>query len=87
MRGISAVRLVRRGPELQVDVEGNGFLHTMVRTIAGTLIDVGRGRLPSGTVRRLLRTGRRTDAGPTAPAKGLALVSVSYQKRKGPQPR
>lgn len=78
VRGISAIRLARRGPELHLDVEGNGFLHTMVRSIAGTLIDVGRGRLPSGTMRQLLRGGRRTEAGATAPASGLTLLSVSY---------
>lgn len=77
-RTISALELTRKGRELHLDVEGNGFLHTMVRSIAGTLIDIGRGRLPGGTVRRLLRSGRRELAGTTAPAKGLVLVSVMY---------
>ena len=57
----------------------------MVRSITGTLLDVGRGRLPPGTVRRLLRTKQRRLAGTTAPARGLTLISVHYgpQKRKG----
>jgi tRNA pseudouridine38-40 synthase len=50
----------------------------MVRSITGTLIDVGRGRLPAGTVRRLLASGRRVDAGTTAPAHGLTLMAVRY---------
>jgi tRNA pseudouridine38-40 synthase len=78
VRAITDVQLRRRGDEIQVELEGNGFLHTMVRSIAGTLLDVGRGRLSPGTVRRMLRTGRRALAGTTAPAKGLALISVDY---------
>ena len=77
-RTITAVRMSRQGPELHLDIEGNGFLHTMVRSIAGTLLDIGRGRLPPGTVRRLLRTKRRRLAGATAPACGLTLFSVTY---------
>ena len=77
-RAITSVALTRRGEELHLDITGNGFLHTMVRSIAGTLLDIGRGRLPPGTVRRLLRTKRRRLAGATAPACGLTLVSVTY---------
>ena len=75
---LHAISLARRGSELQLEVEGNGFLHTMVRSIAGTLIDVGRGRLPAGTLRRMLKTGNRELTGTTAPARGLALVTVRY---------
>ena len=77
-REITAIQLRRQGPEIHLDIEGNGFLHTMVRTIAGTLADVGRGHLPAGTVRRMLRTKRRELAGTVAPARGLTLVSVEY---------
>ena len=79
-RTITRARLTRRGRELHLDVEGNGFLHTMVRSIAGTLIDVGRGRLPSGTVRAMLAKRDRRLAGTTAPAKGLTLLCVAYTK-------
>ena len=59
-------------------VAANGFLHHMVRAIAGTLVDVGRrGRLP-GSLPALLDGRRRADAGPTAPPQGLFLVSVTY---------
>jgi tRNA pseudouridine38-40 synthase len=78
IRAITIARVRRRGGEIHLDLEGNGFLHTMARSIAGTLIDVGRGRLPAGTVKRLLRTRARSGAGTTAPARGLTLVSVTY---------
>ena len=81
IRAITDVQLARRGSELQLEIEGNGFLHTMVRSIAGTLLDVGRGRLPPGTIRRMLRTRKRELAGTTAPAQGLALVSVGYGRK------
>jgi tRNA pseudouridine38-40 synthase len=50
----------------------------MVRTIVGTLVDVGRGRWPAEHVRDVLKAADRTLAGPTAPAEGLFLVSVEY---------
>ena len=71
--------LTRRNGELTLEIEGDGFLHTMVRSIAGTLLDIGRGRLPPGTMRRLLRSRDRRLAGATAPAKGLTLLSVTYK--------
>ena len=77
-RALTDARLRRRGDELQLELEGNGFLHTMVRSIAGTILDIGRGRLPPGTVRRMLRMKDRRLAGTTAPAKGLTLVRVDY---------
>jgi tRNA pseudouridine38-40 synthase len=78
VRTITEARLMRRGEELHVELEGDGFLHTMARRIVGTLVDVGRGHLAPGTVRRMLDTGERRIGGPTAPACGLALVSVTY---------
>jgi tRNA pseudouridine38-40 synthase len=80
-RTIRAVRLLKRGDELHFEVQGDGFLHTMVRSMMGTLLDVGRGRLPAGTMARMLRTGDRRLAGTTAPAKGLTLVEVRYGVR------
>ncbi len=77
-RRLTAIALRRRGQEIHLEVEGNGFLRTMVRSLVGTLLEIGRGRLPPGTIRRMLRTRDRRLAGATASARGLTLVSVTY---------
>lgn len=80
----SPERTVRRseirktGPEIVYTVEAGGFLRYMVRTIVGTLIEVGRGRIPPEQVEEIFRRGDRSLAGPTAAAKGLTLVRVDY---------
>jgi tRNA pseudouridine38-40 synthase len=60
------------------EVCGSGFLHHMVRNIVGTLMEVGKGKLAPRDVIRILEARDRTLAGPTAPARGLCLVSVEY---------
>ena len=57
-------------------IEGSAFLHNMIRILAGTLVDVARGRLPGGTIARALITKDRRDAGTTAPAHGLTLEAI-----------
>jgi tRNA pseudouridine38-40 synthase len=59
-----------------IEVEGTAFLKNMVRIITGTLVDVGRARLPAGTVRARLADGDRTRSGITAPPQGLYLDEV-----------
>ncbi|OGD21068.1 MAG: tRNA pseudouridine(38-40) synthase TruA [Candidatus Aminicenantes bacterium RBG_16_63_16] len=68
----------RRGREIVYTVEANGFLRYMVRTIVGTLLEVGRGRLEPLQVEEIFRLNERRLAGPTAPAKGLCLIRVRY---------
>lgn len=63
---------------LEIRLSADGFLHNMVRIIVGTLIEVGLGGRPVGSVSKLLDGGKRADAGKTAPAKGLFLESVKY---------
>jgi len=63
---------------LTYEVRGDGFLHHMVRNIAGTLIEVGRGKLAPADVLRILDARDRILAGPTAPARGLCLMKVEY---------
>lgn len=83
LRGVPGGAVVRdadsAGVLLAYDVEGDGFLRHMVRAIAGTLVEVGRGARTSESVAALLQPGAaRAAAGPTAPAHGLYLVGVAY---------
>ncbi len=63
---------------LTVRVLGNAFLHSMVRVIVGTLVEVGAGRRPAGWTAEALEARSRAAAGPTAPAHGLTFWSVRY---------
>jgi tRNA pseudouridine38-40 synthase len=80
VRTLSAVRLIARRERFAIVVQGDGFLYNMVRNIAGTLLEVGRGRLGVRDVERALETGERESAGPTAPARGLYLLRVLYDE-------
>lgn len=64
--------------ELVLTVRGNAFLYNMVRVIAGTLIEVGKGKLAEDCFLHALTTGDRLTLGPTAPACGLTLMRVFY---------
>lgn len=83
--GVGTTRQLRQfvvsgvsGGEIQLELEASGFLRHMVRNLAGTLIEVGRGRRAVGSLAALLASRDRTQAGPTAPAQGLTLVRVDY---------
>jgi tRNA pseudouridine38-40 synthase len=64
--------------ELNLEIEADGFLYNMVRAIAGTLVQVGRGAKPEQWVAEALAARNRSAAGPTAPAQGLFLLWVRY---------
>lgn len=66
------------GREIVIRVAGRGFLYNMVRIIAGTLMEVGRGRIPPERVKDILAACDRQAAGPTAPACGLTLVGYEF---------
>ncbi len=78
VRRISHLRVVRRPFGLDLMVQGNGFLYNQVRAIAGTLQQVGAGRITAEHMGRILRSRDRSQAGMTAPACGLYLVRVLY---------
>ena len=69
-----------RGAFLAIEVTGDGFLYNMVRAIAGTLVEVGLGKRAPASVADVLASGRRAEAGQTAPSQGLFLVQVEYAK-------
>lgn len=78
VRTMHRVALVTHDDELWLEVEGDGFLRHMVRTIAGTLVEVGSKHRDADSIPAILNARRRDAAGKTAPAKGLTLVSVRY---------
>jgi tRNA pseudouridine38-40 synthase len=80
VRTITHLALNRVGDWIWLDVEADGFLYNMVRAIAGTLINVGRGHWPESQVADILHAEDRALAGPTAPAHGLFLMRVTYER-------
>jgi tRNA pseudouridine38-40 synthase len=82
VRTVTHLALNRMGDWMWLDVEADGFLYNMVRAIAGTLMNVGRGYWPETQVAEILRSRDRTQAGPTAPARGLFLMRVTYDESR-----
>ncbi len=72
-------------PIIAIEVAGDAFVWNMVRSIAGTLVEVGRGKLPPDEVGRIVAEVDRSRAGPTLPARGLVLVRVEYDGERRPR--
>lgn len=70
----------RVGDEIQIRCEARSFLHRQVRSIVGTLAEVGLGKMTAGDVAAALAAKDRTQCGPVAPADGLYLMRVDYAK-------
>ncbi|MFA6129930.1 MAG: tRNA pseudouridine(38-40) synthase TruA [Candidatus Omnitrophota bacterium] len=78
VRTIKRIKITRDKGLLHIEIEADSFLYNMVRNIAGTLLEIGRGRFPKGSMNKILKSGNRKLAGPALPAKGLCLVKVKY---------
>ncbi|MCX5697327.1 MAG: tRNA pseudouridine(38-40) synthase TruA [Candidatus Omnitrophica bacterium] len=68
-----------------IDIEADGFLYNMARSIAGTLVDIGRGRFKKSSMKSLLSARDRRLSGPCAPAQGLCLLKVKYPCARKPR--
>jgi len=78
VRTITRAEWRREGRRLVFTIEGQGFLYNMVRAIVGTMVDIGRGRIPPSAMQQILESRDRRRAGRTAPAHGLCLLRVDY---------
>ncbi len=79
VRTILDLTVERTAATVAIEVEADGFLYNMVRTIAGTLVLVGAGKRPVSWVSEVLAAENRIAAGPTAPPQGLFLVRALYE--------
>lgn len=84
VRTIYQLEVNRDGDMITLRISGSGFLYNMVRIIAGTLMKVGMGVYPPEHVEEILDARDRNAAGPKAPARGLTLISLEYEKELEP---
>lgn len=78
VRTITSIDIVQKEDKITFLAEGNGFLRYMVRTIVGTLLEVGRNKIPPEYLGNILESCDRSKAGATSPACGLTLLKVHY---------
>lgn len=78
VRTIYRLTVEKNGEDIVISVCGNGFLYNMVRIIAGTLLEVGKGKIEPISMVKILNALDRQAAGPTAPAHGLTLVKYEF---------
>lgn len=79
VRTIHRLEVSKQDDVITISVTGNGFLYNMVRIIAGTLIEVGRGAYPPDRMKDILEGCDRSLAGPTALPQGLTLLNIEYE--------
>jgi tRNA pseudouridine38-40 synthase len=78
VRTIKSIKIEKNADMINIYIEGNGFLYNMARNIAGTLIEVGRGKFEAASVKEIIAKRDRKSSGPTMPAKGLCMMRVAY---------
>jgi tRNA pseudouridine38-40 synthase len=87
VRRLTRLTVSRRGPAVEIRAIANAFLHQMVRSLVGTLVAVGEGKLDPASMAGILAARDRAAAGRLAPAKGLTLERVHYGHRSLTEPR
>ena len=78
VRTIYEANVYQENEKNSIELTGNGFLYNMVRIIAGTLVEVGLGKLEPENITDIIQKGKRENAGKTLPPNGLYLVKVMY---------
>ena len=72
------IKIWKKNGDLLIDLEASGFLYKMARSIVGTLLEVGKGKMPVSQLRDILQSKERRLAGPTVAPQGLCLMEVKY---------
>lgn len=78
VRTIYEAKVYKKEEKIYIELTGNGFLYNMVRIIAGTLVDVGIGKILPEQISQIIDSKKRENAGKTLPAHGLYLLNVEY---------
>ena len=78
VRTIYEAKVYKKDEKIYIELTGNGFLYNMVRIIAGTLVDVGIGKILPEEIPQIIDSKKRENAGKTLPAHGLYLLNVEY---------
>ena len=79
IRTIYEAKVYKKEDRIYIELTGNGFLYNMVRIIAGTLVDVGIGKIEPEKVAEIIESKKRENAGKTLPPNGLYLLNVIYE--------
>ena len=79
VRTIYKAEVYKEGDKIFIELTGNGFLYNMVRIIAGTLVDVGIGKIKPDEIPEIIKMQKRENAGKTLPPNGLYLLKVMYE--------
>jgi tRNA pseudouridine38-40 synthase len=87
VRLIESIDIGQQGPHISISVTGRSFLYRMVRIITGTLVDAGRGNITVSDIKTILDSRDKNLMRAAAPAQGLTLVSVEYQKNTADEHR
>jgi tRNA pseudouridine38-40 synthase len=81
VKTLDQLDVMRTGEEIQLFAAARSFLHNQVRSMVGSLVEVGRGRWSADDLSRALEARDRRECGAVAPAEGLYLVSVDYDPK------
>lgn len=78
VRVVDTINIETSGSYIRIYFHGNGFLQNMVRIMTGTLLQAGYGEITPDDIDRIIESGERKNAGPTAPPEGLCMMKVDY---------
>ncbi len=82
VRTVNFIEIAEENGLIKIRINANGFLYNMVRIIAGTLLDIGTGKLGVNDIENIFDAKKRADAGVTLPACGLKLIEVFYKEKE-----